>query len=136
MVFNFSVLVTVLPWKNKQTNKQEQAEMKTSVEFEVWIFLFLLYYFSFVILLIFSCSPMEKGNEMLTCYEGMEAGGVLWMLCVNYLRHCMWKFCVLCWTRITFCHSTITLCMLNYFVRDAWLISSMKWHWHLQLALY
>lgn len=80
----------------------------------IWIFLFilfLLYYFYSVTLWIFSCSPMEKGNKMLNCYEGMETGGVLWMLCVNYLRHCIWKLYVLCQTRIPFCPRTVTLCM-------------------------
>lgn len=123
--FNFSVLVTISPWRKINSNQNFSG---------IWIFLFvlfLLYYFYSVTLLIFSCSLMEKGNKMLNCYKGMETGGVLWMLCVNYLRHCIWKLYVLCQTRIPFCPRTVTLCMQNYYDRDAWLISSMKWHWYL-----
>lgn len=48
--------------------QKNSAQIKTSVEFE----LSYLFYFYSVILLIFSCSPVEKGNEMLNCWEGVE----------------------------------------------------------------
>lgn len=48
--------------------QKDSAQIKTSVEFK---FSYLFYFYS-VIMLIFSCSPVEKGNEMLNCWEGME----------------------------------------------------------------
>lgn len=48
--------------------QKNSAQIKTSVEFE----LSYLFYFYSVILLIFSCSPVEKGNEMLNCWKGVE----------------------------------------------------------------
>lgn len=46
--------------------QKNSAQIKTSVEFE----LSYLFYFYSVILLIFS--SVEKGNEMLKCWEGVE----------------------------------------------------------------